>query len=51
MTAIIKVVGLILFEVLKHYTSELRRKTIEGKGPGKREKRLRDKIKDRWKEK
>jgi hypothetical protein len=51
MTAILKVVALIIFEILKHYTPKMRRTTIDSNGSGEREKRLRDKIKNRWKNK
>ncbi len=51
MTAILKAIGWILFEVIKHYTPKIKRTTIDSKKTGKREKRLRDKIKNRWAEK
>ncbi len=51
MTVIIKFLALIAADLVKHYAGKIKRTTIDSKPAGKREKRLRDKIKDRWKEK
>ena len=49
MTAVLKALAWILFEVLKYYTPKVKRTTIDSDGVGKREKRLRKKIRERWK--
>jgi hypothetical protein len=51
MTIFLKFLALLATELIKHYTGKIKRTVIDGAGSGKRERRLRDKIRDRWKEK
>jgi hypothetical protein len=51
MTAIFKAIAWIIFESIKHYAPKIKKTTIDSDGVGKREERLKDKIKNRWKEK
>jgi hypothetical protein len=50
MTVFLKFLALLAAELIKHYTAKIRRTTVDGIGSGEREKRLRDKIRNRWRE-
>ena len=50
-SALIKFAALVAIDLIKHYTAQIKHTTIDSAKTGKREKRLREKIKDRWNEK
>jgi hypothetical protein len=49
--ALIKFAALVCIDLLKHYTAKIKHTTVDSMKAGKREKRLLEKIKNRWEEK
>jgi hypothetical protein len=48
MNAILKAIGYIIVELIKHYTGKLKRTTVTAEGNPERAARLRDRIRKRW---